>query len=275
MPPRKVSLLADADYIKRIYSEEKSFKPCTTCSFTTKDDDDIHNMKATERHKLQMIVTRRVCKFYHLFDPMLDFLLVNRYAMFNKQRNIDVETIPTDHIIVIHLADLPSDAIVPRLRIHKLEPRAVVDLNDAERAMLDNDLSAQKPEEYRLAHLVSYILPGGHTWTAVRTNSFDFNPLILGRAGHRTLLERLIGYSQGINEIARGDRPDIYKMIKTQMKDTRKDEVGVSLSTLVEESRSSSCGEDKENKNMYLLNKARRRRGDDDNELTSKTCWRE
>jgi len=210
--------------------------------------------------------------FYHLFDPMVDFLLINRYAVFNKQRKSDVETIPADHIIVMHLADLPSDAVRPQLRIDKLEPRAVADLNDAERAMLDKDLSAQKPEEYRIAHLVSYRLPGGHICTTVRTNSYDFNPLIVGRVGQRALTERLIAFSQGINEIARGDRPDIYDMIKTQMKEARTDEVCTSLSTLLVEK--SSRDEDKEN-NIYFLNKGRRRRGDGGNELTANTCWGE
>ena len=41
---------------------------------------------------------------------------------------------------------------------------------------------------------------------------------------------------------------------------------------------SSSCGEndlDKENNNMCFMSKTRRRRSDDGNELTAKTCWRE
>eukprot|EP00984_Skeletonema_dohrnii_P022066 scaffold11198_cov103-Skeletonema_dohrnii-CCMP3373.AAC.2 len=315
--PRKVSLLADADYIKRIYSDDKSFQPCTTCSFTTNyehnnghDGHDEHNdnhhhqqqqhfitIKATERQKLQNIINRRISKFYNLFDPMIDFLLINRYALLNKQRNHHVETIPTDHIIVMHLADLlpnsSNAAIPPQLRIDKLEPRAVADLNDAERSMLEHDLSWQKkPEEVRIAHLVSYKLLSSvghhhHVWTTVRTNSYDFNPLIVGRAGQRALMERLIAFSQGINEIARGDRPDIYDMIKRQMKEARRrsrdDEASGGVSSLgsstcccVEES--SSCGEndlDKENNSMCLMSKTRRRRSDDGNELTAKTCWRE
>jgi len=285
-PRRKVSLLADADYIKRIYSDEKSFKPCTTCSFVTatnEDDGQNNILKASERQKLQNIVTRRISKFYHLFDPMLDFLLINRYAMLNKQKKNDVETIPTDHIIVMHLADLPNNsdnkAVRPQLRIDKLEARAVSDLNDVEKAMLEQDLSGQTPEEYRIAHLVSYRLPvGGYIWTTVRTNSYDFNALIVGRVGQRALMERLIAFSQGINEIARGDRPDIYAMIKTQMKEARKEEVGsVSLNTRLVEKSSLGGEDDKENNNnIYLLNnKGRRRRGDDGNELTAKTCWRE
>eukprot|EP00985_Skeletonema_marinoi_P026199 scaffold20100_cov142-Skeletonema_marinoi.AAC.4 len=313
--PRKVSLLADADYIKRIYSDDKSFQPCTTCSFTTNyehEEHDEHNdnqqhrqqhfitIKATERQKLQNVINRRISKFYNLFDPMIDFLLINRYAMLNKQRDHHVEAIPTDHIIVMHLADLlpNSNAIPPQLRIVKLEPRAVADLNDAERSMLQRDLSwEKKPHEVRIAHLVSYKLlssVGGeghhdhhHVWTTVRTNSYDFNPLIVGRAGQRALMERLIAFSQGINEIARGDRPDIYDMIKRQMKEARRrrsrdEEVSGVVSSLggstccVEES--SSCGEndlDKENNNMCFMSKTRRRRSDDGNELTAKTCWRE
>mmetsp|Transcript_13048 Transcript_13048/g.22261 ORF Transcript_13048/g.22261 Transcript_13048/m.22261 type:complete len:190 (-) Transcript_13048:90-659(-) len=167
------------------------------------------------------------------------------------------------------------------------------DLNDAERSMLQRDLSwEKKPHEVRIAHLVSYKLlssVGGeghhdrhHVWTTVRTNSYDFNPLIVGRAGQRALMERLIAFSQGINEIARGDRPDIYEMIKRQMKEVRsRDEVsGVSSlgSTCCVEESGGSCGEndlDKENNNMCFMSKTRRRRSDDGNELTAKTCWRE
>ena len=201
----------------------------------------------------------------------------------------------------MHLADLlpnssnAANAIIPpQLRIDKLEPRAVADLNDAERSMLEHDLSWQKkPQEVRIAHLVSYKLHSAghrhhHVWTMVRTNSYDFNPLIVGRAGQRALMERLIAFSQGINEIARGDRPDIYDMIKRQMKEVRRrrsrdDEVSGGVSSLgsstcccVEESRSSGENDlDKENNNMCLMSKTRRRRSDDGNELTAKTCWRE
>src|SRR6056300_630118 len=140
MAPRKVSIFADADQIKNIYADETSvLKPCTTCSFTVADNG--IQLKRSEAKKLKSIVSRRVSRFYQLFQPMLDFLLVNRYALFNKQKKSDVEMIPTDHIIVVHLADLPNDAdadkaVRPHLRIDKLEPRAVSDLSDEEKATL-------------------------------------------------------------------------------------------------------------------------------------------
>ena len=250
MAPRKVSIFADADQIKNIYADETSvLKPCTTCSFTVADNG-IQKLKRSEAKKLKSIVSRRVSRFYQLFLPMLDFLLVNRYALFNKQRKTsDVEMIPTDHIIVVHLSDLPNDAdadkaVPPHLRIDKLEPRAVSDLSDEEKATLHKEWSApRRPEEYRISHLVSYTFPEGHTWTTIRTSSYDFNPLIVGRVNNRVLMERLIAFAQGINEIANGSRPDLYEMIRNQIKETRKQEVGVSLSTLlVEEGRGGGGG---------------------------------
>ena len=252
MAPRKVSIFADADQIKNIYADETSvLKPCTTCSFTIADNNGTQKLKRSEAKKLKSIVSRRVSRFYQLFQPMLDFLLVNRYALFNKQKKTsDAEIIPTDHIIVVHLADLPNDAdadqqaVRPHLRIDKLEPRAVSDLSDEEKATLHQEWSApRRPEEYRISHLVSYTFAEGHTWTTIRTSSYDFNPLIVGRVNNRVLMERLIAFAQGINEIARGSRPDLYEMIRNQIKETRKQEVGVSLSTLVvEEGRGDGGG---------------------------------
>jgi len=250
MAPRKVSIFADADQIKNIYADETSvLKPCTTCSFTVADNG--IQLKRSEAKKLKSIVSRRVTRFYQLFQPMLDFLLVNRYALFNKQKKMsDAEMIPTDHIIVVHLADLPNDAdadqqaVRPHLRIDKLEPRAVSDLSEEEKATLHKEWSAQRrPEEYRISHLVSYKFAEGHTWTTIRTSSYDFNPLIVGRVNNRVLMERLIAFAQGINEIANGSRPDLYEMIRNQIKETRKQEVGVSLSTLlVKEGRGGGGG---------------------------------
>ena len=275
MPPRKVSLLADSHYIKLIYSDEKHIQPCTTCSFTAKEDS--RQLRPAEARKLKSVVSRRVSKFYYLFDPLVNFLLIHRYALFNKQRKGAGETIPPDHVLVMHLADLPGDAVRPQLRIDKLEPKAIADLNDAERAVLEANLLAppQKPDEYRISHLVSYKLPEGHIWTTVRTNSYDYNPMIVGRVGNRALMERLIAFSQGINEIARGDRPDLYELIKKQMKNSRKDKEVVSSSSLVEERDTTCLGEESDDENVNFVNKACRRRGSDGNELTAKTCWRE
>lgn len=238
MAPRKVSIFADADQIKNIYADETSvLKPCTTCSFTIANNNGIQKLKRSEAKKLKSIVSRRVARFYMLFQPMLDFLLVNRYALFNKQKKMnDAEMIPTDHIIVVHLTDLvPNDddddinkAVRPHLRIDKLEPRAVSDLSDEEKTTLHKEWSAQprRPEEYRISHLVSYKFAEGHTWTTIRTSSYDFNPLIVGRVNNRVLMERLVAFAQGINEIANGSRPDLYEMIRNQIKETRRQEVG-------------------------------------------------
>ena len=160
--------------------------------------------------------------------------------MYNKQHKIDVETMPVDHVMVVHLIDLPSDnsggGSRPQLRIDKLEARAVTDLNDAERTSLQNDVSSKEPDEFLLPHLVSYRTPNeGYIWTSIRTNSYDFNPLIIGRVSQKALMGRIIAFAQGINEIAKGERQDLYYMIKKQMKEARKTKVAVPLRSLLQE----------------------------------------
>lgn len=233
-PNKKVVLQADDNFIKHLYAEhEKEFRPCSSCSFFFTGggggDDSPKKKNNCQRNKLCEIINRRVTKFYHFFDPMLNFLLMNRYAMYNKQHKIDVEVIPTDHIIVVHLIDLPpsdttsSATRSPLLRIDKLEPRALADLNDAERKSLQHDLSSKDPNEYLLPHLVSYTTPEeGYIWTSIRTNSYDFNPLIIGRVSQKALMGRIIAFAQGINDIAKGERTDLLEMIKKQMKEGRK-----------------------------------------------------
>ena len=146
--------------------------------------------------------------------------------MYNKQHKIDVETMPVDHIMVVHLIDCPSESGRPQLRIDKLEPRAVTDLNEEERSSLQRDVSSKEEDEFLLPHLVSYRTRNeGYIWTSIRTNSYDFNPLIIGRVNQKALMGRIIAFAQGINEIAKGERQDLYEMIKKQMKETRRTRV--------------------------------------------------
>ena len=233
-PKKMVVLHADDSFIKHLYAEHLEYKLCPSCSFTGPKKNN------GQRKKKAMIISTRVSKFYHFFDPMMNILLFNRYAMYNKQNKIDVESLPTDHIIiVVHLIDILSDntaAARPQLRIDKLEPRAVVDLNEAERKSLNNDLASKQPGEYLLPHLVSYTTPDeGYIWTSIRTNSYDFNPLIVGRVSQKALMGRIIAFAQGINEIAKGERKDLYDMIKKQMKEARKEKVAVPLRSLLQE----------------------------------------
>jgi hypothetical protein len=244
-PNKKVVLQADDNFIKHLYAEhEKEYKICSSCSFTTTAGSSSPTAKngGHQRKKINEIINRRVTKFYHFFDPMMNFLLMNRYAMYNKQHKIGVEIMPTDHIMVVHLIDLPpsssdttsSSAVVrSQLRIDKLEPRAVANLNEAERKSLRDDLSSKEPEEYLLPHLISYTTPDeGYTWTSIRTNSYDFNPLIIGRVSQKALMGRIIAFAQGINEIAKGERQDLYDMIKKQMKEARKQQKAVVATTV-------------------------------------------
>lgn len=157
--------------------------------------------------------------------------------MYNKQHKIDVETMPVDHIMVVHLIDCPSESggRPIQLRIDKLEPRALSDLNEEERTALQRDVLSSKKEEesdeeeveeFLLPHLVSYRTPNeGYIWTSIRTNSYDFNPLIIGRVSQKALMGRIIAFAQGINEIAKGERQDLYDMIKKQMKEVRRSKV--------------------------------------------------
>ena len=187
---------------------------------------------------------------------MINFLLMNRYALYNKQCKIDVESMPSDYVMVVHLIDCVKsnndDDCKSRsggrvqqqlLRIDKLEPRPISELNEKERLSLQRDLSSkqQSDEEFLLPHLVSYTVPtttttttnnninnnkndaaAGYIWTSIRTNSYDFNPLIIGRVSQKALMGRCIAFAQGINDIARGERPDLYEMIKRQMKEVRR-----------------------------------------------------
>ncbi len=147
--------------------------------------------------------------------------------MYNKQNKIDVETMPVDYIMVVHLIDCPSESGRPQLRIDKLEPRQMADLNEEERAALQHDVVSSKEtdEEFLLPHLVSYRTHEGYIWTSIRTNSYDFNPLIIGRVSQKALMGRIIAFAQGINEIAKGERQDLYDMIKRQMKEARRSKV--------------------------------------------------
>ena len=186
--------------------------------------------------------------------------------MYNKQHKIEVETMPVDYVMVVHLIDCVwsgnndddggnttngvGRAQQQLLRIDKLEPRAVSDLNEKERMSLQHERelsSNESEEEFLLPHLVSYTTPttneegGGYIWTSIRINSYDFNPLIIGRVSQKALMGRVIAFAQGINEIAKGERQDLYEMIKMQMKEARRSKVSVPLRSLIEE-RGGACG---------------------------------
>jgi hypothetical protein len=200
--PSKKVLQADENFIKHLYAGHppEDYKVVPSCSFRYVDNNLNNNgstnnnnsssnsnsnssssnnntKKGGSRKKQNEIITRRIAKFYNLFDPMLNFLLMSRYALHNKQRGVHVETLPIDYIMVIHLVDVPTDsddsdehggdergegggkknkAIRPYLRVDKFEIRSVTELNEEEKKALEDDLRDKEYGEFQLPHLVSY-----------------------------------------------------------------------------------------------------------------------
>ncbi|KAK1748699.1 hypothetical protein QTG54_000638 [Skeletonema marinoi] len=140
--------------------------------------------RCTEENSHFKKALRNMKKFQGLYYPLIELMIHLRLALLAKELDLDLDTIQNTHTINLILSDIPeemTDAKKPRIMVRHLETKAFADLLETDRLSF---------EETR-----------GEIMDQGEKCSED------------------IWLTEGINGMAKGTRPDIYKEVKRFLKE--------------------------------------------------------
>lgn len=206
--------------------------------------------KCTDDTKEFKVTLRKLKKFQGLFYPLIELMIHLRFALRSKELNVDLDSMPSTHTVYMHLGDIPEDnkdAKKPRICIKSLEPIAVADMDARSRAKFEGSRRRLSHEGHVVSYTLVYpCLQEGkcYTWTQScihRRDPFYY----FRRYDKQEMLEKIVWLTQGINGMAKGTRPDLYKEVKKFLK-----EEGRHLRGANPDSVDNGSGSGKSNKNL-------------------------
>jgi len=166
-----------------------------------------------KRRLLMKKIQRKAEKFYALYSPLVNKLVIAMYLLYSRQLDPNNLHLPPEkYVLEITLSDLPdrNNAKTPRLYIKNLSVKEEKEQSDSQ-----SDSSTREGiVKYRVIYSASgsgYIMRCGFTYdkevVQMHRNSSDAD-----------LGEEVNGFLETINGIANGERPDLYEVIKECMK---------------------------------------------------------
>lgn len=167
---------------------------------------------------------RKLKKFQGLYYPLIELMIHLRFALLSKELNVDLDSIPSTHIVYMHLADIPADnkdAKRPRICISGLEPKTISDLEEDSRNKILKTRDRLKDQ----GHVVSYtfVYPCFEVGKCYKSSQYCLHSrdpfYYFRRYDKLEILQKVTWLIQGINGMAKGQRPDIYTIVKKFMKE--------------------------------------------------------
>eukprot|EP00984_Skeletonema_dohrnii_P016507 scaffold7349_cov129-Skeletonema_dohrnii-CCMP3373.AAC.12 len=133
-----------------------------------------------------------------------------RYILYNREKNEDTDTVkfPEGQIVAIYLAALPDAAKRPQLCIDKITMREMI---ENERNELDSSSLDCNGEDI----VVHFYHPSFHVTSRCKAKELK---AFYQSFSKKELLDLVLGSAQTINAIAKGERGDLYQVIKECMK---------------------------------------------------------
>ena len=198
---------------------EKPFPECSGCNLVIycsrecqKSDWKNHKrlcLDAQKFGKKELNKTgRRLRKFSVFYAPLLDCMVLFRYALYNiatKGRGR-----PKNHIVEIRLSSQPDSMRRPRLGIEKIMIREMI---TEERAKVE---ATARKERYFLPYVCNLQVSNYTSYHSMSGNT-DMMETVQN-ISKEDLLQRVTASVQTINVIANGLRPDLFKIIADCMK---------------------------------------------------------
>ncbi|KAK1732490.1 hypothetical protein QTG54_004661 [Skeletonema marinoi] len=198
---------------------EKPFPECSGCNLVIycsrecqKSDWKNHKRLCLDAQKFGKKelnkVGRRMIKFHVFYAPLLDLIVLFRYALYNiatKGRGR-----PKNHIVEIRLCSLPDSMRRPRLGIEKILIR---EMSTEERAKVE---ATARKETYFLPYVCYLQVSNFKSYQSMHGNT-DMMETVQN-ISKEDLLQRVTASVQTINVIANGLRPDLFKIIADCMK---------------------------------------------------------
>jgi len=167
---------------------------------------------------------RKLKRFQGMYYPLIELMIHLRFALRAKELNIDLDDIPNTHTMHLILGDIPddiTDAKKPRMMIKHLEPVAVADMSEKSRVKFEESRKKLKSEGHVVCYTFVYpCFEAGkcYSWSQSCLHSRD--PFYYFRRYDKLeMLEKIVWLTQGINGMAKGTRPDLYKEVKRFLKE--------------------------------------------------------
>eukprot|EP00984_Skeletonema_dohrnii_P031701 scaffold24548_cov78-Skeletonema_dohrnii-CCMP3373.AAC.1 len=174
-----------------------------------------------ERAIMNKRITSRMQQFGIIYSPFIHNLVLDMFRAFNKERDAGDILFPADFVVDIQLADLPRGTKRPRLYIKQ------VMIGKLSKYEMDVVYSRAKPPERGsecVRSCLSYSFGPGENESLCAHSQFQYriDPDELSRFKRSTKKmyeENVWEHSNMINSIAKGESPQIYKVIKEIMKE--------------------------------------------------------
>lgn len=191
------------------WKEHKEFCQQNSCS-----DDAAHMQRAQ----------RKIGKFQGLYYPLIELMIHLRLALLARELDLDLDTIQNTHTINLFLADVPdefTDAKKPKIMIKHMQPLTFAQCDaDSQR-----DFHDTRSKILHQGFVVSYtfVYPcyeTGKLYSNQQSCIHSRDPFYYFRRYDKMeMLQKIMWLTQGINGMAKGTRPDIYKEVKTFFKE--------------------------------------------------------
>ena len=147
-----------------------------------------------------------------------------RFALLSKELDVEMDTIQNTHTLNLVLADIPDDvtaATKPRIMVRNMSTVPFAELNEVDRLSFEETRGELMDQGFVVSYTFVYPVPEYgtcYTWKQSCLHSRD--PFYyFRRYDKREMLQKIIWLTEGINGMAKGTRPDIYKEVKLFLKE--------------------------------------------------------
>jgi len=205
----QVSVYCSRECQKAHWKDHKEFCQANRCT-----EENSHFKKALRNMK----------KFQGLYYPLIELMIHLRLALLAKELDLDLDTIQNTHTINLILSDIPedmTDAKKPRIMVRHLETKAFADLLETDRLSFEETRGEIMDQGFVVSYTFVYpCLDVGTCYSWKQSCIHSRDPFYyFRRYDKREMLQKIIWLTEGINGMAKGTRPDIYKEVKRFLKE--------------------------------------------------------
>ena len=161
-------------------------------------------------------ISRRLKRFTNLFGPLMRN--ASLACLFLHKIDHPAASLET-HVIIIKISDLTGkDVKKPHLRVDNIAVQAIADVSEGMREQLEHFWKSKRSHHAK-RHACILFLEYDHRpdygayLSTITVRCFDNDPFLNVNADQRTVLASMMSWIQAINGIAKGERPDLYKIV--------------------------------------------------------------
>jgi len=224
--------IVECSFCRKDEPDDQEFGECTGCRLVLycskecqRSDWKQHKVECRkcddeQTAALHKKVSWRLDQFYAFYSPFIHKLVLDMYRLFNKELDAGDVLFPADTFVDIHLADLPRSAKRPRYYIK--EVRVAKMLGNKFQAMS----ARTKPLErgYAYVHACLTYKYGREHESISSYSQFQYHVSSaelrrIKRSTKEAYAEKVGEHVNYINDIAKGENPRHYKIIKEILKE--------------------------------------------------------